>query len=212
MADFVNFETVHDSNIDEIDDKQIISENVGDVDYIDNDNDFDENLEYYYAFTNVSRSYEDAMEDSFIDFDWSQEANNYCMDDYDPTKNTIDEFRNSAKRVEDLKQTLLIPQGPKNIDSFYYCLLYAIRYQLKNKKNECQNDDELKMDIDNDKLYDALSAIKEKLRLDLDILNFENQCFSVNDMLNRHSLFLRVCELKDKFRYLIKQDSEKKQH
>ena len=64
--------------------------------------------------------------------------------------------------------------------SFYYVVLYAIQYQLKNKKIVCQNDDELKKDIDNDKIYDAVSAAKEKLWLDLDIQNFKNQCFSVN--------------------------------
>ena len=68
----------------------------------------------------------------------------------------------------------------------------------------------MKNDIDNDKLYDALPAAKKKLRLRLDIRSFENQCFSVNDMLNKYGLFLRVYKLKDKFRYLIKQDSEKK--
>ena len=45
------------------------------------------------------------------------------MDDYDPTKETIDEFKNSAKRVEEFKQILLIPQGLENVDLFYYCLL-----------------------------------------------------------------------------------------
>ena len=68
----------------------------------------------------------------------------------------------------------------------------------------------MKNDIGNDKLYDALPAAKKKLRLRLDIRSFENQCFSVNDMLNKYGLFLRVYKLKDKFRYLIKQDSEKK--
>ena len=68
----------------------------------------------------------------------------------------------------------------------------------------------MKKGIDNDKLYEVLSATKEKLRLDLDIQNFENQCFSVNDLLNKYGLFLRIYEQKDKFRYLIKQDSEKK--
>ena len=104
----------------------------------------------------------------------------------------------------------MIPQGLENIDSFYYSLLYAIQYQLKNKKNECQKDNEFRMDIDNNKHYDALLTIKEKLRLDLAILNFENQCFSLNDFLNKYSLFLRVYKLKDKFHYLIKQDSEQK--
>ena len=98
MADFVNFEAVEDSNIDEIGvgDEQIISENVSDIDFIDNQSDFDENVEDFYAFTNVIRSYEDAMQDSFIDFDWSQEANNYCTDYYDPTNETTDEFKDSA--------------------------------------------------------------------------------------------------------------------
>ena len=94
MADFVNFETVGDSNIDEIDDEQIIYETVCD----DDDDNFDDNLEDYYAFANVSRNYEGDMQDSFIDFDWSQEANNYCMDDYDPSKRTIGKFKNSAKK------------------------------------------------------------------------------------------------------------------
>ena len=81
---------------------------------------------------------------------------------------------------------------------------------LKNKKIDCQNNDELKKDIDNDKLYEVLSATKEKLRLDSDIQNFENQCFSVNVLLNKYGLFLKVYKLKDKFCYSIKQDYEKK--
>ena len=55
-----------------------------------------------------------------------------------------------------------------------------------------------------------LSATKEKLRLDLDIQNFENQCFSVNVLLNKYGLFLKVYKLKDKFCYSIQQDYEKK--
>ena len=68
---------------------------------------------------------------------------------------------------------------------------------------------ELKKEIENDKLFDALSSVKEKLRLDLDIQNFDNQCFSVNALLNKNGLFLRVYELKEKFRYVIKQAPEK---
>ena len=68
----------------------------------------------------------------------------------------------------------------------------------------------MQKDIENDQLYDVLLSAKKNLRLDLDIQHFENQCFSVNDLLIKHDLFLRIYELKDKFRYLIKQDSEKK--
>ena len=66
----------------------------------------------------------------------------------------------------------------------------------------------MKKDLEDDELNEKLFAAKEKLRLDLE--NFENQCFSVTDLLNKHGLFLRAYELKDKSRYLIKQDSKKK--
>ena len=206
---FVNFEAVEEE-IDKIDVvEENIIENVNDVDFIDNNKKFDENTEDYYVCTIVIRSVEYAMQDSFIDFDYSQKANDYCLGEYKPRKETIDEFKDSAKTVENFNSTLLIPQGFENIDPFYHGLLYAIWYQLKKKnKIECGNDDELKKEIDNDQLYDVLSAANGKLRFDLDIQNFKNQCFSVNDLLNKYGLFLRVYELKDKFCYVIKQDSK----
>ena len=57
----------------------------------------------------------------------------------------------------------------------------------------------LKKEIDNDDLYSALLSTKETLELDLDIQNFDNQCFEVNNILNKHRLFITVYELKDKF-------------
>ena len=100
------------------------------------------------------------MQDSFIDSDYSQETNNYCSDDYDPSEEIIDEFKDSAKKFQDFKRTLLITHNFEIIDSLHYAILYAIRYQLKNKKIECQNDNQLKKDINNDKLYNALSAAR----------------------------------------------------
>ena len=48
------------------------------------------------------------------------------------------------------------------------------------------------------------------LKLDLDILNFENQCLTINRILSKNGLFLRVFELKDKFHFVTKQAPEKK--
>ena len=44
----------------------------------------------------------------------------------------------------------------------------------------------------------------------MDTQSFENKCHSVKEQVNKNGLFLRVCKLKDKFRYLIKQNSKKK--
>ena len=48
------------------------------------------------------------------------------------------------------------------------------------------------------------------MRLNLGILHFENQCLKVDQILNKNNLFLHVFEQKEKFRCLIKQDSEGK--
>ena len=86
----------------------------------------DENIEDYYAVTNVSTSVEDAIQGSFINFDYFQAANNYSWDDYDCSEEMIEEFKDSAKKVEDFKPSLLVPQGFENINSFCYKILYAI--------------------------------------------------------------------------------------
>ena len=150
MADFVEFEVALDDN-DNNDDYNSEAEdtNVSDIDdFIDGIN-YDESVEHDYAFANVNRHLEDAVQD---DFDFSQEANNYCCDNYDPSDDVIDEFKDSAKQVDAFKSTLLILHGLENIHSFYFALLFAIRYQFKNKKNKCRTD-ELKNDIENDQLY-----------------------------------------------------------
>ena len=151
------------------------------------------------------------MQDSFLELDSIEslkqhEVNNYCNDNYDPSSEQIDKFRGSAKWIEKFKRTFLCPHGLKNQNSFYYAILYAIRYKPKNKKEECQNKDQLKEDLGN--LYNTLLNLKENLRLDLDTQSFENQCYSVNKLLNKTRLFLRVYELKKKFSYLIKQNSD----
>ena len=66
-----------------------------------------------------------------------------------------DEFRESAKQIEEFKYTLLRLHGLENQDFFYYAILCAICYHFKNKKNDCQNENQLKQDIENDNLYDT---------------------------------------------------------
>ena len=97
-------------------------------------------------------------------------------------------------------------QGWNDIDSFFYSILYTLRDQLTQKI-----DNELKEDVGAE-ISDEIYLLKEIMRLDLDILNFENQCFQINRILNKNNFFLRVFELKEKFRALIKQDPKKKRN
>ena len=70
------------------------------------------------------------------------------------------------------------------------------------------NEDELKNDINKADLSE-LFLIKNKLKLDFDILNFKQQCHQVNQISNKCNFFLKVYELKEKFRSLVKQNLDK---
>ena len=185
-----------------------ITPTVSDNEFID-DADFDDILAAdYAAFENVTRHYNDSINDALSDFDYEQELNNYCNDD-DETELPINEFENYKEKIESFKKTLVNPQGENNLDSFFYSILYAIRFYLNEKSDSCENDDEIKTDIGVE-LFDNLNQIKENLRLDLDIINFENQCFEINRILTKNKMFLKVYELKEKFHALIKQCPDKK--
>ena len=86
--------------------------------------------------------------------------------------------------------------------------MFAIRYRLSGKVEPC-DDEQLKIDIGAE-IFDEIYPLKSLMKLNLDILHFENQCLKIYQILNKNNLFLRIFELKEKFHCLIKQDSEKK--
>ena len=215
MSDFIDFETAADDGIVDNEIAAAAAANVSsDIDdFIDDETQIHDNLEDYYAFTNVSRSVEDAMQGSYLEPDGGEsltktveeeglEASNY--DNCDPIEDETDGFTDSTRWVGEFKHTLFCPQGAETPHSFCYAILYDLRYKKKNIKDTCDRDDQLKQDIENDKFFEALSKAKVDLRLNVDIQNFENQCFLVNSLLNEKNLFLRVYKPRDKFRYLIK--------
>ena len=180
---------------------------VSDDEFID-DSEQPEN--FYPYFTNVTKSYDDAMRDSYNVDDL--EARHYF--DSDEEEKELNEFPNFEAKVKLFRESLINPHGLENPDSFFYSILYAIRHKLTDKVDfvEEEEEDSLKQDVGLALSHD-LFEIKSLLRLDgEDVLNFENQCFQINTILSRHNMFLRVFELKDKFRYIIKQNSEQKKY
>ena len=59
----------------------------------------------------------------------------------------------------------------------------------------------------NDNLKEEISGIsytevnenKEKVKLDLDCLNFEKRCYLINEILIKYNYFFRIFELKHNF-------------
>ena len=61
-----------------------------------------------------------------------------------------------------------------------------------------------------DILNTELNENKEKIKLDLDCLNFEKQCYLINKILMKYNYFFGIFELKNNFRHLINENSNKK--
>ena len=206
MAEFIELEAVdvdRSSSSRQIEDEGEDCLSVSDNEFID---DSEQPQSDYSCFTNVTRTYEDAMPDieNFEDFD----ARHYFDSDND--EDELHNFSNFEAKARLFRESLICPYGLENLDSFFYAILYAIRHKFTEKVDFLQDEDCLKQDV-GQALFDDLFEIKSQLRLDgEDRLNFENQCFKINKILSKNNLFLRVFELKDKFHYIIKQNSEQK--
>ena len=202
MAEFIEREAVDvDSGNGEVEGEFVAT--VSDEEFIDDSEESD-------CLTNVTRNYNDVIHENMLEIENSSDLEARHYFDSDEEEPTWLDFSNYKAKVKLFKESLISPHGIENPDSFFYSILYAIRHQFTQKVDFLQDEDNLKRDV-GFALSEDLFEIKNSLRLDgQDVLNFENQCFQVNTILSRHNMFLRVFELKDKFRYLIKQSSEQK--
>ena len=97
MAEYINFEAEAD---DDEEDEYVRDDNHVSDNFIDN-NDYDEPLEELHTFENVKKNTQDAINETLsYNFD-SQQANNYCREDFDITSKQIEEFRDSQTKVEE---------------------------------------------------------------------------------------------------------------
>ena len=85
-----------------------------------------------------------------------------------------------------------------NYNSFVNTIFFAVRFNVEQKIDLCSSD-ELKESVDNN-LFIQLN--QENFNIILDYQKFNNQCHEVNMLLAKHGYFLRVFELKNKFRHL----------
>ena len=78
----------------------------------------------------------------------------------------------TIKKIDQFVDMLINPHGLNNKDSFFYSILYTVRYWLMQKMEPCTTEDELRLDVTAE-IFDEIYPLKENMRLDLDILNFE---------------------------------------
>ena len=121
MAEFVLFEAEVENSV--CDDMIIVSEErESNREFIDNA-EYDENVENSQAFDNVARDY-----DSLSGFDFSQEVTNYYSDDNKIEEAVVDNFKDSKKKVDEFKKTLVNPHGDDNSGSFFFFLKFYMQF------------------------------------------------------------------------------------
>ena len=122
MADFLITEAVDEDDVGVgVDEGNIFDENnmtLSDEEFID-DSVIEESITDHYGFTNVSRDYTEGVEESFSDFDFEQEPNNYCNEN-EIHDLEIDNFKDYKSKIEKFTKTLLNPQGLNNKDFFLF--------------------------------------------------------------------------------------------
>ena len=210
MSDFLVTEAIDEDEIqnerEESEGNNFIS-TLSDDEFIDDESQFeDQNASDYYGLTNIERSYDDAIQDSLADFNFEQEANNYNFDESD-VEEKIDNFKDFKERISKFKKNIYCPQEIENENSFFYVILYAVRYHFT-KKFDKVTDEEIEKDIP--EIFKEVYPLKNFLKLNLKISTFEDQCYTINHILNKNNLFLRIYEQKDKFRYITNTEKDKK--
>ena len=115
------------------------------------------------------------------------------------------EFNGWEKRIERFNNSLK-QLCENSIDSFYNAGIWGAYFKLVGKTADFDGD--LQQCLGTcfiNKLYD----LKMELKLNINLDTFEKKYHLINDMLFEKNMFLRLYELKKKFRYLFKKGHEK---
>ena len=210
MADFIYFEADgSDESNDEGEQIEI------DNSLIDDSQDHENNDPTFFRFHNQTRDIDEALREVAETEEIAAEhleANNYIDDYYLESlgNESIDDFVNFEEKRDLFLRSLKNPvENRTRENSFYLALLYSIRF-LKTKKSDLCEEGELENQTGSD-FYSKMKEKKESCVLDQIKRNFDTMCFDLNEILVGHKFFLRVYELKDKFRYLLHENYEKKE-
>ena len=214
MADFINFEAdVEGDYVEEVDfvnsenDDEV--SNISDSDslksFIDNE-EVKTDVNFYCHFTNIENDIEQTLEDAY-DVEKFDEISNLCESSEDEFE--IDDFKNSKKNIKKFHENLF-PKANTNQEKvhnqFVRVILYAVRFDRTNEKEICGKQ-EFEKSIDK-KLIEQLDQ-PEKFQFIVDLQKFNNICYEINSILSKHDYFLKVFELKNKFRHLSMKEPKK---
>ena len=205
MSEFIHFE----AEVSEDDSSENENDNDNEMNSFINDASESENEESHSHFANFNRNIDEVnrqIEEEALQriHDCDDYSNlSYASDD---DESSIFEFDTSENHIKKFKESLL----PKHIDetsnSFVNVILLKIREITEGKSDNCCQEDLLK----NDKIKQIFEKFSyKKTDFSLDLQEFNNVCYKINEILTEFGFFLRVFEQKNKYRQLLIKKPEK---
>ena len=186
MTDFINFEAEVDSESDLSDNDEDIDEDLDDF-IVSDQNVILDSRTFYRGFENVENNLDEILEQSrqqaLKDLEEFDEISN--LDEDDVIEMEIDNFSNSKNYVKKFEKTL----KPESNNQICNVIIKAIEYHMKeDKKNISQI------------LIEKINQ-PQKYKFIIDQQYFFNMCYELTIILSQFGYFLRVFELKKKFRH-----------
>ena len=218
MTDFIDFEvSVEDNNKNEEKDDEVSDSDLDSLkSFIDDNDEIENDRTFYQKFENVTTSINDVSKEEYaksIVKIQNIDVSNFCETSEEEIEIETDEFKDTEKRIEKFKETLFpvstdIDDDENNYNSFVNAIFFAIRFNVERNTDlkECSLA-ELKESIDSSNLF--VQPNQEKSNIILDYQKCNKQFHEVNMLLTKHRYFLRVVELKNKFRHLALKNPKK---
>ena len=208
MASVIDFEVSVDDEDKDKDNEVSDDSDAESLLFFTDDNVQTNNANFYQSFDNVEADIGETLakeyEKGLQEIDNLDDISN--LRETSEEENEIDDFKISEQRVDNFKETIFSKtKENEEPNSFISTILHAISFQKEEKTDICNKGD-LKEIID-ENLINQLD--KGKYEFTLDLQKFNNNCYEINCFLSSYNLFMRVFELRSKFRYLTLKEFKK---
>ena len=201
MAELIDFELSVEEQNERDKVEEVIDNELDLLKYFIDDIEVENDRTFYQQFENVSNSIDDCLKEehdkSMGDIE-ELELSNLC--ETSEEEDEINEFKDTEKRIDKFKETLFPVPGSENdnCNSFVDAIFYAVRFNNEQKIEFCSSET-LKESMDSN-LFIHLN--QEKFNISLDYQKLNSQWHEINMTFAKCGYFLRVFELKSKFRHL----------
>ena len=181
-------------------DDETSNDALSEISFVD-DNEINTSVNFYRQFTNVENDLNQVLtethNEAIEDIEQFDEISN--LNDGSDNQMEIDEFNESKIDIE----KFFPKESENNENQFCKVVLYAIKFAINGTKNTCSEEDFEK--VIEKKLVEEIKQ-PEKFKSIIELQAFLNMCYEINMILSKFGYFLRVFELKNKFRHLSLKD------